>query len=265
MNTRALVYGNHLTAEVRRILTMARRYPVQTFSGMLTMVAVFIMLMAGSHYLAGGLTTAPGRQGAIAIGLVLWNLLLLSLGEISVGIQAESQIGTLEHLFLASQSLLRVMIIRAAVSECLFVVVNCIILALILMATHITISFSPIAIIPLLAALLAANGIGLALGAMAIVWKRVGSVLQLVQFFIASIVVPPFEQLIPGQFLPYTSLLPLAPAARALRTCLIQGSALSGSQVAGLLLNGLTYFLIGIVVFRFGERFARKAGSLATY
>lgn len=265
MNTKVLAYGNHLAAEIRRVLIVARRYPVQTFSGTLTMVVVFSMLLAGSRYLAGPFVVDQSRQGALVVGLALWNLLILSLGEISGGIQSEAQIGTLEHLFLASQSLLRVMIFRAMAIELLFVLLNCVVLMLIALITGTTISISAMVPIPLLAALMAANGIGLALGAAAILWKRVGSVLSLVQFFIAGIVVPPFEQLVPSEFLPFTNLLPLAPAARALRACLAHGSPLQGGQILMLLANGLAYFVIGVVIFRLGERAARRAGSLAIY
>lgn len=259
------LYGSHFTAEIRRVFTMAKRYPVQTFGGMFTMTIVFCMLIAGSQYVVGPFRVEHSRQGALAIGLVLWNLMILSLGEIAHGIQAEAQIGTLEHLFLASQSLLRTMVFRAIASELLFLITNSLILTVVVLASGASVTFTPVAILPLLAALLAANGIGLALGATAVIWKRVGSLLHLVQLFIASIVIPPFEQFLPSWLLPFTNLLPLAPEARALRSCLVHGTSINNSQAAVLVLNGLAYFIVGILVFRFGERSARQSGSLATY
>jgi ABC-2 type transport system permease protein len=232
---------------------------------MFTMTIVFCMLLAGSQYIVGPFKVEQSRQGALAVGLVLWNLLILSLGEITNGVQAEAQIGTLEHLFLASQSLLRTMLLRALASEALFLVTNSLILAVVILASRASIAFSSAAILPLVTALLAANGIGLALGATAVIWKRVGSLLHLIQLFVAGVVIPPFEQFLPNYLLPLTNLLPLAPQARALRNCLIQGASLSTAQTLILTGNGLAYFFIGIIVFRFGERSARRSGSLSTY
>lgn len=256
---------SHFTAEGRRVFAVARRYPLQTFSGMVTIMVIFIALLTGARYLAGTTTIGQSRQGSLVVGLVLWNVLILSLSEISRGIQNEAQIGTLEHLFLASQSLLRVMLLRAFVSQILFLAVNSVILAILALTSRTTLAISPVIVLPLLAALLATNGIGLALGALALLWKRIGAALGLVQFLVVSMVVPPFEQILPKFLLPWTNLVPLAPAARALRGVMATQATLGTAEIAIILANGFIYFAVGVFIFRLGEKMVRQHSSLAGY
>src|SRR5215210_1056562 len=255
--------ANHLAAEGRRVFAVARRYPLQTFSGILTVLVIFISLFTGAQYLAGSASVSHDRQGSLVLGLVLWNLLILSLSEISRGIQAEAQIGTLEHLFLASQSLLRVMLFRAFSSQVLFLAMNSVILVIVSLTSRTTLSASPAIMLPILAALLATNGIGLALGALALLWKRIGAAVGLVQFLVVSLVVPPFEQLISKSLLPWTNLLPLAPAARALRSVMARQEMLGWTDVVTVLANGCVYFLLGVFVFRLSDKLVRERGALA--
>ncbi|HKH43056.1 MAG TPA: hypothetical protein VKM72_00135 [Thermoanaerobaculia bacterium] len=257
--------ANHLAAEGRRVFAVARRYPLQTFSGILTVLVIFISLFTGAQYLAGSASVSHDRQGSLVLGLVLWNLLILSLSEISRGIQAEAQIGTLEHLFLASQSLLRVMLFRAFSSQVLFLAMNSVILVIVSLTSRTTLSASPAIMLPILAALLATNGIGLALGALALLWKRIGAAVGLVQFLVVSLVVPPFEQLISKSLLPWTNLLPLAPAARALRSVMARQEMLGWTDVVTVLANGCVYFLLGVFVFRLSDKLVRERGALAGY
>lgn len=256
---------NHLVAEGRRVFAVARRYPLQTFSGMVTVMVIFIALLTGAQYLAGSTAIGQARRGSLVVGLVLWNVLILSLSETSRGIQNEAQIGTLEHLFLASQGLLRVMLFRAFTSQLLFLVVNSVILIILTLTSGTTLSISPMIALPLLAALLATNGIGLALGALALLWKRIGAALGLVQFLVVSLVVPPFEQILPKNLLPWTNLAPLAPAARALRSVMTGQAMLGWGEIMTVLANGFVYFAAGVFVFRLGEQLVRKHGALAGY
>ena len=256
---------SHFTAELRRVLVVSRRYPLQTFSGMLTILILFLALLSGARYIAGPLVAGEDRQGSLIVGLVLWNMLILSISEVSVGLQNEAQIGTLEHLFLASRSLLRVVLVRAAAGQLLFLATNSVILTVLTLATRTELSLSPAVALPLLAAFLATSGIGLALGAAALLWKKIGASLQLVQFLVVSLVVPPFEQLLPAKSLALLDLLPLVPAAQALRDLMARGISPGGKEMAAVLVNGLGYFAAGILVFRAGERRARRKGALAGY
>jgi ABC-2 type transport system permease protein len=252
-------------AEGRRISAVARRYPVQTFGGMLTIVAVFMMILTGARYISGPLAGSQARQGSLVVGLVLWNLLMLSISEISSGIQSEAQIGTLEHLFLASQGLLKTMLLRACATEILFVAVNVVIASSIALVMHIDLSISPGIVIPLLGALLATNGIGLVLGAVALLSKRIGSAVQLMQFVLVSSVVIPFEQFVPERALRLMDLLPLIAASHALRDVMARGQALSLESAALILLNGTAYFAIGAFIFSRGQAVAHRRGALAGY
>jgi ABC-2 type transport system permease protein len=256
---------NEFSAESRRIFSSTRRYPLQTFSGMLAIVVIFVAILSGAHFIAGPINFKTSREGSLLVGLVLWNLLLLSIGQTSSGIQGEAQIGTLEHLFLCSQSLLRVMIVRAVVSEILFLAMNMVILCVLLLVFRVPISFSPYIVIPLAGALLASNGLGLALGALALISKRIGSATQLLQFFLVSLVVPPFEQILPTRFVPLLNALPLIPAARALRDVMARGHSLSIEQTLVTLINGLFYLALGVAIFLAGEETARRRGALTGY
>ncbi len=251
-------------AELRRNWTMLWRYPLQAVSGMVLTLILFMTLLGGVTYVAG-----PGRQfgdrmEAIVVGYVLWNTLVFAMGEIAGGLQGEAKIGTLEQLFLSPHAPVRVFLVRALASQTVVLALNAVILGFLLLVTGTTLHFTPALLAPLATALAACYGIGLVLGSMALVFKRIEALIQISQFGLIALVMVPFEAWPAGSPNPFFAL-PLVPSAAMLRGLMARGEALTAPALAMALANGAVYLALGALVFRWAERASKRQGLLGSY
>jgi ABC-2 type transport system permease protein len=60
-------------------------------------------------------------------------------------------------------------------------------------------------------------------------------------------------------------LLPMTAGAGLLRDLMARGEALNLTQLSLALLNGVVYFTVGLFIFRFAERQAKRRGMLGGY
>ncbi len=110
--------------------------------------------------------------------------------------------------------------------------------------------------------LLGVGGIGYFLGGLTLVFKRVESFLQIVQFVFIALVIFPLESLPPMKYLP------LAHGADLLRRVMVQGKTISQLPLADLVflvLNSAIYFAIGYSAFKYFESLAKRKGLLGHY
>jgi len=73
----------------------------------------------------------------------------------------------------------------------------------------------------------------------------------------------------PGWMAAITRFLPLTPGVDVLRKILLEGASLGTLEGSGTLLwlvgNALAYLVLGIVIFRWCERIAKRRGTLGQY
>ncbi len=124
---------------------------------------------------------------------MLWNIVVFSTGEIALGLQAESQTGILEQLFISPHTVRSLFLVRALANQAMTLAMNAVVLGVILLATGVRLHFPWSATAPLLAALAGAYGIGFALGSLVLIFKRPGTLLNLAQFGLVLPAFPPFE------------------------------------------------------------------------
>lgn len=249
-------------AELRRSWILFRRYPVQAISGMAMTLMLFLGLVFGAGYMAGSVSKFGDRLDSLIVGYVLWNLLIFAMGEISVGLRAEAELGTLEQLLLSPLSGVRIFLMRALANQAVNLILNLAILGIILVVTGKRLHFTPAILVPLATALMATYGLGLALGSLALVFKRIGAALNLSQFGLMALVMVPYEQIQPASWL---DALPVVPSAAMLRQVMVQGSTFTALEFTTALANGLGYLLMGVVIFKWMDGIAREHGFLSGY
>ena len=108
-------------------------------------------------------------------------------------------------------------------------------------------------------------GFGYLLGAVTLLFKRIGNAMTLVQFGLLFLCLPPVEQF-SGPLKLIALTLPLTQGVKLLRRVLAPGSEIIGAgDFLLLILNSAAYLLVGIAVFRWAERLARDRGLLGQY
>ena len=252
-----------LLAELKRNWILLWRYAAEAISGLIGITVVFYGLFLSAKYVAGPGLKLGDRLDSIVIGYVLWSLALFILGDIAGGLQREAQTGTLEQVFLSPFGASRVFLIRAVASLTTQLALNASILLIIMLLTGTRLAFPPALVLPLITVLLGAYGISLAMGSLALLLKQVQQLIGIFQFVLLFVLTVPIEESTGTAILGW--LLPMAPGAALLRQLMAQGRPLDLTQLLVALINGTVYFGLGLVLFRWAEREAKRRGRLAGY
>ncbi|MBO1438788.1 ABC transporter permease [Meiothermus sp. CFH 77666] len=249
--------------EFWRYLRAFFRYPLEVLGGVLGAVVVFALFFSGVRYLAGPALFGE-RLEALVASLLAWTLAFSLLSYIASTLTEEALAGLLEQLALTRPGLLGVVLVRSAVSLFQIGLLNIPVFLAILLTSGARLDFPPLTLLPLATLFLGALGLGLLLGGLALVYKRVGQIMGLLQFLFLGLFLIRFEALTqPWNALGY--LLPLAPSVAALRLLLGQGEDPEWGLLFLAGTNALAYIAFGIGFFKHALRRARRQGTLGTY
>jgi ABC-2 type transport system permease protein len=270
MMSSATYLWNNLVAEfARRFWTMIR-YPVDYFTGVVSLYLLFIGLFYGvsGHFDAG----APGLSrtlDGLVLGTCMWFFAISIMNQVRVILEMEAVTGTLEQLFLAPVRFVTVLFIRSF-SGFVYSVIAVVILLLLIMATTgrwLSFPFWPTALVFVLTAL-GIHGLALVMGGLSLVFKRLGQLNMIVQFGFIFLAYPPIESLSPAwQKVAYS--FPLARGMTILRGLVVDGWSITGAEfgmnIVSLIANSAVYFLIGWAAYLLCERVAKEFGLLGHY
>lgn len=251
-------------AELKRIWTEFIRYSAEAISGILFTTLIFYGLFLSARYIAGPSLQFGNRLDAIVVGYVLWTLVVFIVADIAFGLQIEAQTGTLEQVFLSPFGTLRVFLTRAIASLTLRLLLMTCVLLLTIVLTGRHLHFPPSLLLPLITVLLGAYGLAFMMGALALLFKRIQQILGLVQFALLFLLTVPTETW-KGPLQVLRLVLPMTLGAGGLRDLMAHNQSLNFSQFALALLNGLSYLILGLLVFRWAERKAKRQGILGGY
>lgn len=255
-------------AEVRRTGRETYAYRFNVISTMALWLVAFPLMMMVFDSVAG---YGPVRQMESLIGFLVWDLCMAALAAIGQDITREAQHGTLEAILMAPVAPLRLFLMRsasAAVTQSVLTAVLGIALFLILRlpAPHLSLG----ALVVLLLTVAGVIGVSLAIGGIALIYKRVASIVGVIGLL---------SVLLSGALVPLNSLGPLYQVLKwfvpmtwgisVLRAMLIGdiGAVELARQGVwlGLTLQTCAFLGIGALVFGWGFHRARVAGILGSY
>jgi len=181
-----------LKAVFVKTLIEMRRYIFNTISGLITMYIVFLLLFYGAKTVGGAAFQTGDSLEGLVVGYMVWMLALLAYGDLAWGISMEAEIGTLEQLYLSPAGFSWVNVSWLIARS----VVNLVFLGLILLVMMLTtgqwLNLDLVSLVPLvLLTMLAPYGFGFMMAGLALVFKRIQSAFQILQFvFVAFVAVP---------------------------------------------------------------------------
>ncbi len=255
-------------AELKRAAIRMKRYPVQTVANLFASYTVFVFLAFGLKAMGD---VSPQQMGNILIGYVMWSFATLVIMGTVVPIIQEMSIGILEQVYLSAVRPLAILTHRTAVGLLIELLQSAVLLALICVTFHISLSLPvlPVALILLLTGA-GLYGLGLILAAAAVIYKQIGravQLLQLVLLFLTGAIIPLESLPTPVRALGYS--LPLSLGIQATREVTESGVGLSqlvqGSTFIYLGLNSAAYLAVGVLLFLWSDRVARRQGLLGQY
>lgn len=237
------------------------RYAFDTVAGLVLMYALFVIVFFGVKGVGG--VTEGQTLSSIVLGFNVWALLVFAYSSVATGLLAEAQTGTLEQLAMSPQGLLRTVLIKFGVSF-VFILLQITTLLIAAMATtgrwlHVDL----LSIVPLLLVTAGAIlGLGLVMGGLALVFKRVQAVSAMLQLVLLVLVAVPADQF------PIVRLVPISLGYKLLNNVMVDGLSIAAIPVQDLLLllgsTGVC-LLLGFGVFKKMESIAKDRGLLGQY
>lgn len=254
--------------ELRREWRAWWSYRFQALSTTVLWLVAFPFMMLTFDSVAGGY--GPERRLASLIGFLVWNLCMSVLATAAESVTTEARQGTLESVLLSPISPLTIFSYRLTavfIRQVVETAVLGLVLALIL---GLSFTLSGPALVVTFLTILSVVGVGLALGGIALVYKRIDSVvavITLLAVLFTGALVPLNSLGYLFQMLKYT--LPTTWGIDALRQVMIEGTGWvdlwhEGTWV-GLGVQTAVFILIGSMVFNWGFQRALRHGSLGTY
>jgi ABC-2 type transport system permease protein len=232
-------------------------------SGIFTLYMMFMIVFFGAKGMGAGQSNFGPTLEGIVVGFFIWSMSVSAYSEMTWQLMSEAQQGTLEQLYLSPFGFTSVAFARVMTSMVLNILVNSILLFLMLVTSGRQLNLDAVSVVALLIpTLLGVYGIGLMMAGMALVFKRVESFFQILQFIFIALIALPDEYAV---FAPY---LPLAKGTKLIGRVMIEGikfSELPSWDLLVLAANSIAYSSLGFTVFKILERVARNRGTLGHY
>lgn len=250
-------------AVFRKIYLEMTRYAFNSISGLITIYIVFLLLFFGAKMVGGSAMNTGSSLEGLVVGYVVWVIAMMAYQDPAWRISTEAEIGTLEQSYLSPAGFAWVNI-SCVLSDLVF---NLIMLAVILVAVMLTtgrwLNLDLLSLLPLmLITSAAAYGLGFAMGGLALVYKRIQSSFQILQFVLVAFIIAPIGRLA------WVKFLPLALGNDLLRRVMVDGQRLWELPASDIFLAtavGAGYLLLGLGAFAYCVRVARDRGLLGHY
>ncbi|MFH1652880.1 MAG: ABC transporter permease [Pseudomonadota bacterium] len=250
------------TSVFRFTLILQKRYFFDVAAGLVNLLLFLVFIQLGIHTFQGYVDGALIGQklSMLIIGFFSFMVVSNSISVVAYGIVEGASTGTLEQAMLspfgAEGLFLGVAASRSIIN---LIIAGILIPVSMLICSHwfsIDIYSFILLIIPMW---ICCWGIGFMFGAFALVFKRIGSFLNLAQFIILSLMV------LPSYPFSWYSLLPVSPQVVTMTKVCGVGGPLSLSWLSYLYVHGALYLLLGILIFKKGEDYAKRKGILGQY
>ena len=258
---RPATYYHLARAVLYREFLIFVRYPANAVGGIVVAVFFFGVLFYGGTLLAGQ-ALADSLSG-IVVGYFLWTLAVGAYSSVSNDVGNEVQWGTLERHVTTPFGFAPVALLKGVAKVFRTFLTSAVVLAVMLAVTGTRLSLDPITVLAVAGlAIASVLGLGFAAGGITVLYKRIGSWLNLLQFgFVVLVSAPVFDA-------PWTRVLPLAHGSAMLQRAMVDGVRLweFGLVDLGLLVAvAVGYLAGGYVVFHYATRRARRLGVLGDY
>ncbi|MFC7099009.1 ABC transporter permease [Halobaculum marinum] len=258
---RPATYWHLARAVLYREYLIFVRYPANAVGAIVVTLFFFGVLFVGGRMLAGP-ALADSIEG-IVVGYFLWTLSVGAYSAVSNDIGSEVQWGTLERHVMTPFGFAPVALFKGAAKVVRTFVISSVVLAAMLLITGTSLSLN-VGTVLVVATLSVCSvlGLGFAAGGLAVLYKRIGNWLNLLQFgFVVLVSAPALDA-------PWLAVFPLAHGSELLQRAMVDGTRLWEfplTDLALLVAVAGVYLGAGYAVFQLATRRARRLGVLGDY
>ena len=254
-------YRTLLWALAKKRALLMYRYPINTLSGLAMTFLFFGMIFFGGQALSEQALT--DSLGGIIVGYFLWTMAMTAFSGLAWSVTRESQWGTLEQLYMSPFGYGRVMLGHISVRVVESFGWGAVTLAFMLGLTgeSIHVPIGTVVILTVLA-IAPAIGLGFLFGGLALLYKRVENVFNILQFVFLGLIAAPSVEVV------WVRLLPISQGSYLLSIAMQEGLRLwelPSTELALLVGTAIGYFALGYGAFQLMGARARKRGLMGQY
>jgi ABC-2 type transport system permease protein len=247
----------------RRNLIELRRYGFDTLFQFAGIFLLFTLLFWGAKGIGGTDIREGDTLPAMVVGFVVLTIVLGSFFTLSSWLTQEATLGTLEQIAMSPFGLLAVLLAEAVASIWFLAATSGVMLVAAQAVTGEWLHIDVLTLLPLVTLLVVQIvGLSLVVGGASVVFKRVASLANLLQFVFLALVSLPIPEY------PAVRYLPIGLANHLIRESTVRGAGLldldRGDLLQLVLITG-AYFATGATVFLRCERVARARGLIGAH
>lgn len=252
---------------IERTIKELSRYRFNTISEVLYLYVLFLAMFLGIKSFGIGFGISPMDMGSnlegFIVGYFLWTIMVNTYSGIAYGLINDANRGTLEQLNMSGIKLSTIVTVRSLSDLLINIIASTALLFIIIVTTNYKFEIKIFSILlPIFIGIFSILGIGLIFGGLALIFKKIQSLLNIVQYFlIAFIMVSPKNEVL-------YNLLPFRPAADNVMLSMRRGFSFIDFSIYdyGIIIgNSVLYFSIGLFVFNKCVKFAKMKGLLGQY
>jgi ABC-2 type transport system permease protein len=255
-----------LLGEVRKGLLVGWTYRINWLTGLLTLGFIFLVIV---FFLGGGVLD-PGQMTSSLLGYLTWMYAALAISDLSYGLRGEMNAGTLEQMSM-SPAPVGLILLGRVIANLIVTTAQVLLMGTVMsliLGIHIPLQWRGLPV--LLLTLFGILGFGFVIAGVVLVFKQVESLANLIQnglaFLNGSFL--PIDAL-PGWMAGFARVLPSTQGIVVLRRVVLEDRSLASvwrdGSLPWLILHSAIWFVVGWLVFGFGERVAQEQGSLGQY
>jgi len=239
------------------------------FDVVVQMVMIGVIFIGASFFLGAGQFNAQ-QLATLFLGYAVWFYARVVIMSTTADLLGEAQSGTLEQMYMTpapTEALILGRMLAMLVTTTIMVLLTCVGLVLLL---HITLPIRWEGLPVLLITLAGLFGFTLVLAGATLVFKRTEALADLLQnalLFLSGSLLP--IERFPAWLAFIARALPITQGIDVLRNVMLNGQSLSATWNDGsliwLILHSALYLSVGWLVFKWGERVAKRQGSLGHY
>jgi ABC-2 type transport system permease protein len=260
------VFGLIFFNETHKRLLILWRYKFRLAIKLVSSGLIFI----GACIILPGQIASPATLAPLLLGYIVWFYARFIISASADDISDEAQIGTLEQVYMSPVHM-GFLIVARLFAQFLSITIMATISALsIALSWHITIPFRFPALLIFVIMLGGLFGFSLMLSGLALIFKQVDdvvSLIQLVMLFFTGALLPITS--FPQWVIFLANALPITQGISLLKEAIFNGQSLpmlwATGAMAWLAVNALVYFCMGVAIYLWCERIAKRQGSLGQY
>lgn len=242
------------------------RYKFNTIMEFLTFYIIFMAMFLGLNFFGQNMEASPLKLGGtlenLIVGYFIWMIMLVAYSSVAYSISSDSTKGTLEQICMSSLGLHSVVVVRSIANLFINIVFCFVLLLFIMMTTGYWLNINVISLtVIIIIGIFSIFGISLMLGGLTVIFKQINSFLNIMQFFLIGLVMFDINPMA-SIFVPFRPAINMVYDITKKDFNLLSFSPL---DYLFLILNSAIYFIIGLVVFNYCSKVAKKKGLLGQY